>query len=120
MSVIPDKLDRPLQIYIGKDYGKLLTVKDSARNPRDMTGYSFKGQVRKCKSDTTALITFESPTSIDITNANIGQIILQLSNLETASLPEVNGVFDLEWATDAGDINIILEGRVTIIKTVTD
>lgn len=119
MSVIPDKLDKPLQIYIGKDYGKLFTVQDSDGNARDMTGYSFKAQIRKCKSSTTAIVTFESPTSIDISDAANGNITLKLTDVETGTLSEINGVFDLQWTTDTGDINVILEGRAQILETVT-
>lgn len=119
MSVIPGKLEKPLQIYIGKSYAIKLTIQDSDGNARDMTGYSFKGQIRKCKSDTTAIVTFESPTSIDISDAANGVIFLKLTDVETSTLPEINGVFDLQWTTDTGDVNIIIEGRAQILETVT-
>ena len=119
MSVIPGKLDKPLQIYIGKDYSKLFTVEDSNGNARDMTGYSFKAQIRKCKSSTTAIVTFESPTSIDISDVANGNITLILTDVETGALDEVNGVFDLQWTTDTGDTNIIIQGKAQILETVT-
>ena len=80
MSVTPGKLSKPLQIYIGKDYAKKFRIEDSDGNAIDMTGYSFKGQVRACKSSATAIITFESPTSIDISDAVNGNIILILTD----------------------------------------
>lgn len=119
MSVIPDTTNQPLQIYIGKDYSKKFTVQDDNGNARDMSGYSFKAQIRKCKSNPSAIVTFESPTSIDISDVANGNIILKLTDVETGALSEVNGVFDLQWTTDTGDINIILEGRAQILETVT-
>ena len=119
MSFIVSKLETPLQIYIGKDFSKSLTILDSDGSPRDLTNYTFKAQIRNCKSNVNSIVTFQSPTSIDISNAANGEIILVLTDIETSTLQEINAVFDLQWTTEAGIINSIVEGNAQIIETIT-
>lgn len=119
MSFVVTKLEKPLKIYIGKDFSKKFTFLDSDEVPIDLTGYSFKAQVRECKTNSNAIITFESPTSINITDATNGNIVLILSDAETVLLQEQNAVFDLQWTTTLNITNTLVEGTVQIIETIT-
>lgn len=111
--------DKNLEIIIGDTFSKSLTIKDSSDNPFDLTGYSFKAQIRKCKNSSSVILEFISPTTINITLASIGQIILTASAASTGALAEQNGVYDLYWTDPSGNVRTILEGSVQIIERVT-
>jgi hypothetical protein len=106
-------------IRIGDDFSKLLQITSDGETPIDMTGYSFEMQIRKCKSDATAILSLSSPTDIDITDAADGNIIINITDTVTSTLDEVNAVFDLKWTTDLAKVTTILEGNVQILETVT-
>jgi hypothetical protein len=108
-----------LNIRIGDDFSKLLEITNK-KVPVDMTGYSFKMQIRKNKGDATAILTLVSPTNIDISDVANGNIIITISNAVTTTLVEQQAVYDLKWTTDLGIVTTILEGAVQIQQTVTE
>ena len=107
-------------IRIGNDFNKLLEIRqEDGVTPIDVTGYSFKMQIKKCKDDDTAIATLTSPTDIDISDAANGNIIINISDTVTATYEEQNAVYDLQWTTDLGIVTTILEGDIQILQTVT-
>jgi hypothetical protein len=108
-----------LTARIGNDFVKLLNFVDQSGIAIDMTGYSFKMQVRKCKSDTDTILSLVSPTDIDISDVANGNITINISDATTSTLEEQNAVYDLQWTTDAAITTTILEGNFQILETVT-
>lgn len=117
MAILDKK--RTWTIRIGDDFTKLLQFFDAEEQPLDLTDYSFKMQIRKCKNSESLIHELESPTSIDISDAANGNITLNISNTDTLLFEEVNGVFDLKWTTPADIIETVIEGNIEILETVT-
>lgn len=115
------KIDkRTLTIRIGNSFTKLLTITEAdGITPINLTGYAFKMQIRKCKSDAVVIYELNSPTEIDITDAVNGNIILKIDAVTTGTFSVQNAVYDLRWTTPAPSIDTILEGNVEILETVT-
>ena len=111
---------RTFVIRIGDDFSKLLQITSDGTTPIDLTGYSFKMQIKKCRSDTTAIATLTSPGDIDISDAANGNIIIKIDHSVTETYQEQNAVYDLQWTTDSDIITTILEGNVEISQTVTE
>lgn len=57
---------------------KPLAFTDIDKNPIDISAYTLKGELRDAIDSDTVLYTFDSSviTSIDMTNANVGRIVL--------------------------------------------
>lgn len=106
-------------IRIGNDFQKLLEIKDSNDVAIDVTGYSFKMDIRKCKNDADVILSLTSPIDIDVSDAVNGNIVISISDTVTLNLNEGNAVYDLQWTTDLGIITTILEGNIQILETVT-
>ncbi len=86
----------------------------------DMTGYSFRMDIRGCIDDSSTIIELtEANSRIDTSLVAQGVIILFISDTDTLTLDEQKGVYDLEWTDTNSDIRTILQGVVEILETVT-
>lgn len=110
-----------LTIPIGDTFSTALTFySDEAKTQTiDVTGYTFKGQVRKCKNSSTVILEFVSPTTVDMTLASVGKVILKASAAVTGALAEENAVWDFKWTDTSGNVLTLIKGSVSIIETVT-
>lgn len=106
-------------IGIGNDFDKLLQFRDSNGNAIDLTNYSFKLQIRKCRTDNETIATLQSPTDIDVSDAVNGNIIITITSAITSTFEEVNAVFDLQWVTDVGIISTVAAGNIQISLPIT-
>jgi hypothetical protein len=113
--------DYNLEIIIGDTFAKTFTFySDKAKTiTKDLTGYSFKSQIRKCKSSSDVILEFESPATIDLSLANVGKIILRATDAVTGALAEQNAVYDLKWTDPSLNKLTVVEGRVVILEAVT-
>ena len=113
--------DYNLEIVIGDTFSKVITIyEDKAKTiPKDLTGYSFKCQVKSCRSSQDVILEFISPTTIDISMASIGKIILKASNTSTLALVPDVGFYDIKWIDTLLDVKTFLEGSVSIVDTIT-
>lgn len=113
--------DINLEIVIRDTFAKTFSFfEDEARTiVKDLTGYSFKAQIRKCKNSSTVILEFVSPTTIDITLASVGKIILKASSAVTGLLTEQNAVWDIHWVDPSSNTFTFLEGSVQILETTT-
>lgn len=99
---------RDLEFYRGDDYTHVLTFVDNGDPPAplDLSEYTFKAQIRdRSENGTIVYAEFE----IDVTQANIGVIVLRLSGSATRIKP---GYWDLE-VDDGSGIQTWLKGSVT-------
>ncbi len=86
----------------------------------DMTGYSFRMDVRGCINDTSTIIELtEANGRIDISLVDQGIVILIINDVDTLALNEQKAVYDLEWTDTNSDIRTILQGVIEILETVT-
>jgi len=114
----PAKLN--LEIYIGDTFQKLLQFFEAdGVTPIDITGYSFKMQIRKCKDSPDVIAELNSPTEIELTDPTSGKITLKLNSATTSTLEEQNAVYGLNWTDLSPAIRTLVEGNIRIIETIT-
>ena len=66
-------------------------------------------QIRRSRSDTDVILTLDSLTDIDISDAANGNIIINITDTVTTTLTPVTAVYDLKWTTDLGVITTIVK-----------
>jgi hypothetical protein len=99
----------------GETFTRTLNIEEPEGTPLDITSYTFASQIKKNKTDTSALDAFTFTLS-DPTN---GVVTMSLTDTETSALPSIIGFYDVEMTrTDTTKVRI-LEGRVTITQEVT-
>lgn len=117
-----------LDLYIeqGAKFYRTLTLK-SANVPIDITGYSFRGQIRKSQSDSTILASF----SFNILNqvSFTGQVEMTMSDAVTSSLPvptatsfvrkTIKYIYDVEVVNSSGVVDRMLQGSAEVSPEVT-
>lgn len=110
----------------GSTFRRVLTLKDLAGQPIDLTGRSARGQIRKRPSSSDLVAEFECSIP---TPAN-GQIVIQLpaSTSSAISIPGASFtspaifVYDVEVYYGSGDSEVvdrILHGELRIVPEVT-
>jgi hypothetical protein len=109
-------------VYIGDDFRATLTVKLKGTDTVvDMTGYSFKMQIRRCKDNDDLIheLSSPAPNGIDITDAANGIIVLTIPSSVTLTIEEQNAVYDLYWVDTVGEIKTISRGSFRFLERVT-
>lgn len=105
-----------LNIFIeqGATWTRTLELKDSNEDPINITGKTFRGQIRKKAQDPDILAAF----TFNITNGSGGIVTATLSATTTAAIPGQNCVYDMEMV-DGSTVTRILEGVAFISPNVT-
>jgi len=114
------KLD--LLIEQGATFKHTLFVKQGAAEsgpPADLTGYTARMQIRSEVESTSILIELTvSNGRIAITPAE-GKIAITISAADTAALEFEVGVYDVELVSASGEVDRIVQGKVTLSREVT-
>ena len=98
----------------GSDFISTVSIVNAEGSPVDISGYSFRGQIRKSYSSTTKVdfnIVSGNPTS--------GDIILSLTAETTKLMKDGRYVYDVELIASSGSVNRVIEGQVYINPGVT-
>lgn len=116
-----------ITIEQGATFFRTVTVKDSAGDPIDITGWTLRGQVRESQSADTPLASFVCAILDQITNT--GEATFSLSATVTAAMPEATYIkpslknslylYDLEVEKPGGEVIRLLQGVVTFVPEVT-
>lgn len=101
-----------LALYKGDDFTFMVSVRDSAGQPVDLTGATARAQIRASIGATSILGTF-----VPTVDATAGNIWLHLEDTVSANLPAA-GVWDVEIDRD-GDIVTLAAGTVSMTSDVT-
>lgn len=117
-----------IDVKQGSTYQLLLTIKDPDDDPIDLTGYTFRGQIRTSTSDSTIQAAF-SFNILTQSGGTLGQVEATLSATDTAGieLPEndrptrkiTKMIYDIESETGGGEVTRWLEGAANISPEVT-
>ena len=89
-------------------------IVSSSTNFRDLTGYTARSQVRTSYSATSAIATF----AVSGAAYNSGSFSLILTATQTAAMPAVTGVYDVEIYSGSY-VERILQGTATVLPEVT-
>ena len=104
-----------LVIYTGTDFEQVFVLEGSSTNSAlDLTGYTGASQFKKYKSSTTAktfVVTF--------TNRPLGKVKIGMGTTMTSDLKPGKYFYDLRLTSPSGVTSRVVEGQVTVKKSVT-
>lgn len=114
---MPEPATYNLVIYQGDTFEEDFTFETEGATPTpiNITGYSFRAQIRRRASDDASLADFTTT----ITDAPGGIVQLSLTSEETADLDPGRAVWDLEWTDTLGRVKTHVAGRVRVKAQVT-
>ncbi len=102
-----------LAIDQGTDLQTTVSVTDSSGSARDLSNATARAQLRRSYfSESNVQFT------VNIDNPSNGEVVMSLTNAQTANLKYGRYVYDLELV-DSGNVERILEGIVTVYPEVT-
>lgn len=99
----------------GDSFALLLTFRDLDTTPKDVSSWSFVGQVRADPDSPTVLADF----IIDYSNAAIGEILVSLDPEDTAAFSGGFVFYDIQLTTDMGFVRTAPRGRLILTRDVT-
>jgi hypothetical protein len=106
--------DLNLSLMQGKYWSTIMTIKDATGKPINVTGYIFRGQIRKTvTSPVTASFTFT------IADALAGSVRAELLSDQTSKLTALKYVYDWEYEDVQGEEHALIKGNVNVIAEVT-
>jgi hypothetical protein len=103
-----------LTVDQGSSFESTIDITDSENNPVNLTGYTFRGQIRKTYASTTSVsftITSISPTS--------GSIKLVLSAEQTSGIKAGRYLYDVEIISSTNIVTRVIEGQIEVTPRVT-
>lgn len=107
-----------IKIDQGSTFSLLITYKDSEQNVIDLSGYDARMQLRRNHDDDTALIELTVTNGRIVLGGAAGTVQLTIAAGDTAALPAVEGVYDLELVSGS-IVDKLLSGTFTIAPEVT-
>lgn len=109
-----------ITIEQGANLSLPLTWKDGNGDPVDITGYSARMQIRENfdSDDFIVSLTSDAGGGIMLGGA-AGTVTIAMSAALTASLAQVDAVYDLELISVSGFVTRLTQGRVFISREVT-
>lgn len=103
-----------LTVDQGSSFESTIDITDSENNPVNLTGYTFRGQIRKTYASTTSVsftITSISPAS--------GIINLVLSATQTSGIKAGRYLYDVEIISSTNTVTRVIEGQIEVTPRVT-
>ena len=94
---------------------KTIAIQSAPGVALNITGYTFRGQMREDYDSATVVATF----AITITNAATGTIQVSLTDTITAAITAGTYLYDIEYVDPAGSVTRLLEGKATVKPEVT-
>ena len=114
-----------LNIVQGGTYSARIAVTDTTGGAINLSGYTTRGFAKHRYGDTGKLIDLDpdvvsgSGTLTWLTALKSGLIDIDLTATQTAALPVVQGVYDVEMYNATGTVTRILQGKINISPEVT-
>jgi hypothetical protein len=104
----------------GATFRRVITWKDSAGVPINLTGWSAKMQVRERVRDGDVVLECSTANGRITLGGTAGTITIVAQDEVTALLPEMpKAVYDLELISGGGEVTRLLRGQVEIAPEVT-
>jgi hypothetical protein len=101
-------------VYTHTDFEQVYVLENQDGNDRlDLTGYSGTSQYRRYPGATA------SDFTVTFTNRLLGKVKISLSDTETAGITPGKYFFDLKLTKPDGTKVRVVEGQMTVKKTVT-
>ena len=101
----------------GSTFSLVLTYKDSNGDAINLTGYTARMQMRRNHEDT-ALIELTTENGRIALGGSAGTVTLTIAAGDTAALPPIEGVYDLELVSGS-IVDKLLAGTFSVAREVT-
>lgn len=109
-----------MTIYQGATFYKRFTWKENRRDPIDITGYTFRMQVRPSTDSTEVIEEFSSATGeFYLEDAANGVFVLEIPHTETKLMDFDRGVYDIECTYFNGKVGRIMQGEICLSRGIT-
>jgi hypothetical protein len=108
--------DLSLSLMQGKYWSTIMTLRDAAGTPIDVTGYVFRGHIRQTAAG--ALIASFTFT-FTITDAPNGTVRVELLSADSAGLTLTRYAYDWEYADGNGEEHALVRGSLSVAPEVT-
>jgi hypothetical protein len=103
----------------GATFDRLITWKDAAGSPIDLTGYSARMQLRASHTAQAVLIELTTGNGRIALGGVAGTVRLTIAAADTAALASGMCVYDLELVSGGGVVTRLLEGSCQVSPEVT-
>lgn len=103
----------------GASWGAVLTYKNAAGVPRDLSGYTARMQVRASVAAPDVLLELATENGRIGIEPATGRVELSLDAATTGAIDWRRGVYDLEIEAPDGHVARLLEGRISVSREVT-
>lgn len=110
--MVPAKQD--IKVMRGDTETFVISLKDSANAPINLSGDSFASQIRYNRDDTTIAASF----TCTVTNATAGEVTLVLYPVASAALNDGVAYWDLQ-RTHGSEVSTVISGKCTVLADVT-
>ena len=104
---------RDISIYKGDSYTHEVRIKNSSNTAINISGRTYKAQIRKTKSSETIIQTFTTA----ISNAAAGILNMTLSSNASSNINTGIYYYDLE-ETNGSIVTTLMGGKITVIGEV--
>lgn len=109
-----------LTVYQGADFRRALEFRDNSSTLMNLTGYTFRGQVRKAYSDESPVMTFSFTIRNQATSPGLVDMVLPASQSAALNInKETSYIYDLEMVDTNLITRRILEGSLRLFPEVT-
>jgi hypothetical protein len=102
----------------GATFERPFTIANDYGQPTDLTGHTFRMQIRATIEGAVVLELTTANGRIPIEDAEAGKFKILLTATETASLTAGFYVYDLEWV-DGSKVTRLFEGQLEVSREVT-
>jgi len=103
-----------LQVQQGEDFARTLIFTDSARNPVNLTGYTFSSVARTQPTSGAILANISTAT-----NSSAGTVRIRISRATTAAIGGKVGYWDLKIIDPESSVGYLLKGQFYVAPTET-
>lgn len=109
-----------LTVYQGADYRRALEFKDESAVLMNLTGYTFRGQVKAKYSDSSPTFSFSFTLRDQATEPGLVDMLLAAADTAAITMTkEADYIYDIEMVKPDGDVVRVLEGRLKLYPEVT-
>jgi hypothetical protein len=120
LPVVMNPLKYNLVIDQGATFERVLMWKaGTPAGPVIFTGCTARAQIRGAIEDTTPLLELTTENGRLSLGSTDGKLVITISAVDTAKLPENGGVYDLELVYPDGRVRRLMQGLVVVRPEVT-
>jgi hypothetical protein len=109
-----------LTVYQGADYRRALEFKDNSAVLMNLTGYTFRGQVKASYQDESAVFSFGFTLRDQTTDTGVVDMILTAADTSAVEISKAtNYIYDIEMVDTDGYVTRVVEGSLKLYPEVT-